>query len=75
MALGDIEVAIVTLRFANGPAKQHVVAGKVAHIQARCDKAANGNGRVAVTDANTGHRFTIDLSEAETYTVKPGKLR
>lgn len=77
MALGDIEVSIVTVRYETGPAREYVVLGGVSRLKAQCDKAVKGNGKMAATDANTRARITIDLNApgAETYSVKPGKLR
>ena len=70
MALGKIKAVQITLRFERKSPAVYVVTGSVSVVESRLDQAAAGSGRLAMVDARTGHRFTLDLSEAETYSAK-----
>jgi len=71
---GTVDVSQITLRFNGKPAEVHIVSGKVASIQAQLDRAARGSGRAALTNARTGRRFTLELHDVETYSVRKAAL-
>jgi hypothetical protein len=69
----DSGITQITLRRARGGPIVYIVVGSPDVVESRLLSAMNaGKKSIVMVSGRTGKNITIDLSEAETYTVKAG---